>query len=50
MYHFFQNNYEYCSHNYKLKIDCLIHVHMSMNSWLQKFHGTQKIMACHDKY
>jgi hypothetical protein len=23
---------------------------MSMNSWLQKFHGTQKIMACHDKY
>jgi hypothetical protein len=21
-----------------------------MNSWLQKPHGTQTIMACHDKY
>jgi hypothetical protein len=23
---------------------------MHVNSWFQKFHGTQKIMACHDKY
>jgi hypothetical protein len=23
---------------------------MHVNSWFQKSHGTQKIMACHDKY
>ncbi len=41
---------KYFSHNYKLKIDCLVHTHMHVNSWLQKFHGTQNIMTCHDKY
>jgi hypothetical protein len=50
MCHLFQNNYQYCSHNYKLTIDHLVHLHMYVNSWLQKLHDTQEIMTCHDKY
>jgi len=48
MCHLFQNDYYYCNHNYKLTIDYLVHMHV--NSSLQKPHGTQKIMACCDKY
>jgi len=36
------NALETCSHNYKLTIDCLIHIHMHVNSWLQKFYNTKK--------
>jgi len=49
MCHLFQNDYKYRNHDYKLIIDCLIHTH-TQSMWIHDCHGTQKIMACHDKY
>ncbi len=31
-------------------MNCLVHTHMHVDLWLQKPHGIQNIMACHEKY